>query len=497
MRQLVLEKGAFALVLGLSGAILLLLIGTSLLDWYWPVLLAAVSLAVGVYQVRHHLPSPYQLAQRIDHHAGLCDAISTAHYFVEHSTENLKGESEEVRALQQQCAEELARGVNLDLALPAPRSRYGVIAGGLLLIALGLFALRYVVVGSLDLKPSLLTMAVDTFFQNEPDEVAALQPEPKMAPANFAANNGEPPENGTDAVAVPQPNQDDQSLFNPSGADQLIQQDKGANQSDNANKQKGDQKGEPSGEQQEGADQESGDQSSPDDQGANQEGTPSSQNPSRDQSDSSMLDKLRDALANMLNKMTDNDKQSEQANNNQDQQKQQSEGEKGGEQGKQDQQSQGQQQADGSQQASEQGEAQQATNSNQPGQPSEQAASGSGSSEGKKDIEQAALLQAMGDVSELLMQRSENVTGQVMMEVGETKQTLRTELSTQQAGHSEAGSRIHRDEIPRIQQPYVERYFEQVHRAASQAAKQADQPATAKQPQQNGPVVATPVGRAK
>ncbi len=497
MRQLVLEKGAFALVIGLAGAILLLLIGTSLLDWYWPVLLAAASLAVGVYQVRHHLPSPYQLAQRIDHRVGLCDAISTAHYFAEHP----KAGWEQVSALQQQHAEGLARGVNLELALPTPRSRYGVIAGGLLLVALGLFALRYAVVGSLDLKPSLLTMAVDTFFQNEPEELAERGAEPEMAQPNFASSNGEQPENGTDAVAIPQPDQEQESLLSEGEADQLTEQDAGANQSDNSNKQKGDQEGESSGEQQEGADQESADQqSSPDDQGANADGNPSDQNQSRDNSDSSMLDKLRDALANMLNKMTDNDAPSEQANNNQDQQKQQSKGDESGEQGSQDQQSQGEQQADGGQESSQQGEAQQATNSNQPGQPSEQAASGSGSADGEKAIEQAALLQAMGEVSELLMQRAEKVSGEVMMEVGETKQTLRTELTTQQAGHSEAGSRIHRDEIPRIQQPYVERYFEQVHRAATQAAKQdakqADQ-SNAKQPQQNGPVMATPIGPAK
>ena len=64
--QLALDKGALALVIGMAAVILLLLTGTQILDWYWPVLVVAVSLGVGIYRLRKSLPSLYVLAQRID-----------------------------------------------------------------------------------------------------------------------------------------------------------------------------------------------------------------------------------------------------------------------------------------------------------------------------------------------------------------------------------------------------------------------------------------------
>src|SRR5437868_6609103 len=82
--HLVLDKGALALTIGLGGAVLLLLVGTQILDWYWPVLLAVVSLGVGVYQLRKHIPSRYELAQTIDRRMVLADSISTAVYFSAH-----------------------------------------------------------------------------------------------------------------------------------------------------------------------------------------------------------------------------------------------------------------------------------------------------------------------------------------------------------------------------------------------------------------------------
>ena len=39
--QLVLDKGALALLIGMAAVILLLLTGTQILDWYWPVLVVA------------------------------------------------------------------------------------------------------------------------------------------------------------------------------------------------------------------------------------------------------------------------------------------------------------------------------------------------------------------------------------------------------------------------------------------------------------------------
>jgi hypothetical protein len=49
---------------------------------------------------------------------------------------------------------------------------------------------------------------------------------------------------------------------------------------------------------------------------------------------------------------------------------------------------------------------------------------------------------------------------------------LKTPWSDKQANHAESGGEIHRDEVPLIFQPFVERYFEEI-RKTPQAAKPA------------------------
>ena len=61
---------------------------------------------------------------------------------------------------------------------------------------------------------------------------------------------------------------------------------------------------------------------------------------------------------------------------------------------------------------------------------------------------------------------------EMMIEVGNTKQTLKTAFTQQQAKHSEAGGEIHRDEVPLIFQPFVERYFEEIRKTQSTQSKQ-------------------------
>jgi hypothetical protein len=53
-----------------------------------------------------------------------------------------------------------------------------------------------------------------------------------------------------------------------------------------------------------------------------------------------------------------------------------------------------------------------------------------------------------------------------MMEVGSSKQSLKTAWASRQANHSEAGGEIHRDEVPLEYQQFVEQYFEEVRKTA-------------------------------
>jgi hypothetical protein len=65
----------------MAGAILLLLTGNQILNWYWIALLVVGAIGVGVYRMRSRIPSAYTLAQRIDRRLHLADALSTATYF--------------------------------------------------------------------------------------------------------------------------------------------------------------------------------------------------------------------------------------------------------------------------------------------------------------------------------------------------------------------------------------------------------------------------------
>ena len=179
--QLALDKAALAMVIGMGGAILLLLFGTQILDWYWPVLLIAASLGVGIYSVRKSLPTFYKLAQMIDRRLGLADSLSTAVHFAEHPQPG----RESICESQGRTAEAVAQSVDVNLALPATRSRYLLPATGLILVAFGLFAVRYAVTGSLNLEPSLLKIAYDSSSELLPSSSPRTSRRIRPRPAAF------------------------------------------------------------------------------------------------------------------------------------------------------------------------------------------------------------------------------------------------------------------------------------------------------------------------
>ncbi len=96
--------------------------------------------------------------------------------------------------------------------------------------------------------------------------------------------------------------------------------------------------------------------------------------------------------------------------------------------------------------------------------------SGIGAQDGNKDAKLAAQLAAMGKLSEILGKRSQNVTGEVMVDTTSSGQQLSTPFSGRRSAHSDAGGEISRDQIPREYQQYVMEYFEQVHKLAAKHA---------------------------
>src|SRR5260370_36123960 len=103
----------------MGGAILLLVLGTQILNWYWPMLLLVAGLGVGVYRMRQRIPSLYRLAQQIDHRLDLHDALSTAFHFLESPRKS------EVIECQRHAAEQMARSASLEAAASAETARAG------------------------------------------------------------------------------------------------------------------------------------------------------------------------------------------------------------------------------------------------------------------------------------------------------------------------------------------------------------------------------------
>jgi hypothetical protein len=471
--DLVLDQSALAISIAMAGVILILLTGTSLLEWYWIALLAIASLAVGLYRLRNRVPTEYRLAQKIDWKMNLADALSTAKYFAQ--------EDSPIIDQQRASAEELARTIDPRIAVPFTRSRFAWPALGLALVACGLFAVRYAVLNTMSLEPSLVKTAFDTFFgpDAEKKQVAKQKKSPydrnPIDPGNPDApttQNEQMPEQQTPTVETP----DSKSPTSPDASKSAANtQQKTSPDDQGENGEKGEK-----GDQSKGADgdQDKADKSSADKSKDGKQKDAKQQEAKNDKGNtenSSMLDKLKDAVSNMMNKMKSNppkEGQNSQQNAQDAKSGGQQKSDKKGDQNQKGSQSDSQDadaQSDQQQDQGDKSEKKQSANSksgdkSQDKNNSPDAKSGIGSSDGDKTAKEAEQQNAMGKISEILGKRSQNVTGEVMVEVGSTKQQLKTPWAQKQATHVEAGSEIHRDEVPLQYQQFVQQYFEEIRK---------------------------------
>jgi hypothetical protein len=317
----------------------------------------------------------------------------------------------------------------------------------------------------------LFKIAYDSFF-GPPPQLAKNQAK-RLNMKQDPFDPGNPDAQSTAADQQPEDllnAQDSPDAVNPQGDDNAKQAaDKDGDKNDgNADKQGKDQGDDKSGKQ-----SDKGDQGSKDGKDAqSKEG--GNQDKQGNPSEGGVLDKIKDALANMLNKMKPNSAPSPPQNaKNQASKDKGEKSDKGEKADKQPDSQNGEAASNPDSNQSGDQKSDDAKSSSQPGKPSQQeAASGAGSKDGDKAMKDAKALEAMGQISEILGKRSAAVTGEMMVEVGQTKQTLKTALVDRQATHTESGGEIHRDEVPLMFQPFVERYFEEIRKTPS-AAKSA------------------------
>jgi hypothetical protein len=467
------SQGANAGSAALAAFILLLLIGTEVLNWQWLLLIPLAAVGAGLYLVRRRLPKPYAAAQLVDRRLGLSDTISTALYYHKHS-DRAHG-MPEVVALQARAAERAAESADVRRAVPyaMPRTAYAMAA--LVLVAGSLFALRYAVSRRLDLKPPLASILQQTFSSERKEQARNEMrrvPRPQtptqdsdQASADQEQRSGDP--------------QDSDSDRNPEeGADQ--QQGKAESKQADGGAKKQDQEGQQTDGDQQDNDERNGNNA---DSESNQQGngkqdskqSSSKQDANNSNDSSGLMSKVKDAVQNLLSRMKPQQNQSGGQQQSGEQNSQQGKGQQNG--GKQQSAKNGQQQNGQQQSDAQEGQSgDQAQNSQDPQgkgtgnsdakQASKQPGSGIGSQDGDKAIRQAEQLAAMGKISELLGKRAQNISGETTVEVKSTSQVLKTPYAQRGVQHSQSTGEISRDEIPVALQTYVENYFEQVRKQA-------------------------------
>ncbi len=477
-RNELLKQGANAVSVAMAAFILLLLLGTQVLEWQWLVLVPLCAAAVGFYLARRKVPPPYVVAQLIDHRLGLADTLSTALFF------QLPGapaaHSEEVRRLQLEAAERAAGSVDARQAVPYTMPRTAYLMTALVLVASSLFALRYGLNRSLDLRPPIARILEQTFGSpdrtrearnnrrklppqaqpREPDDETTLDAEQQAAPADAD------PETTSELPRESKAGKGDKKS---TAENQSKQQE----QADVAKSE--DQEGQPGDESGNDASKQNSQAGTP--KGSKQD---SASRQDTNTENSSLLSKVKDAMQNLLSRMKPQPNQSGGQQSSMEQSSKQGSGQQNG--SKQQSAKNGQQQSSGQQAGEQEGQSgDQAENSQDPQgkgtgkndsqQASKQPGSGVGSQDGDKSIRQAEQLAAMGKISEIIGKRAANISGETTMEVQNTSQVLHTPYAQRGAQHSQGGAEINRDEVPVALEGYVEQYFEQVRRQAPPAKK--------------------------
>lgn len=468
--NLIVEQAAVALSIAMGGAVGLLLLGTQILDWYWPVILFLGGMGAGLFRIRGRVPSPYRLLQAVDSRVHLHDTLSTAYYFGEMAASGRFSES--ARSAQREEAERTCRTIDARHAVPFafPSSAYVAIA--MIVVAGTLLAVRYGVHHSLDLRPPI-TEAVFEFFRPSP-EVAELEqpapPSPQYEPVGLPADQDGRREVPVDPEAEPTLSLEEVPGASGEGlnanTDRLREDGRAAE--DGLENQAGDWDNESAG-------GDAGDSPPEAQDGESSSGDRPPSFPPQEESD--LIRKMQDAFANLLSKLkippragdsrrtVDSSRSRLRAARTQQAEARgrkfpgapqaegmpssDPQGDQNSDEGQQGQAGQGEQGEQASSRAGQQ-----------------QSRSGAGSTDGSKDVELARQLEAMGKLSEIIGRRAENITGEVMVEVRSGDQRLRTAYSETNAAHRTAGGEIHRDEVPLALRHYVQRYFEEVRKEA-------------------------------
>jgi hypothetical protein len=469
------ERTAIAGAVVLAALVLMLLVGTQILDWRWMTLLGIVALGIAGYQVRERLVEHYRVAQLLDRRLHLADSLSTAWYLLSRPAQK----RDAIVEYQLRGAENAAASVDPASAFPFTGKRLWSITGGLALLAASLFGVRYLVTNSLSLRQSLIPFQLsDALERTDKDSDEAKRQRDEARGSDQRSQKNTPKADGQkdtkESHAEPPPLTNGQTPGTGQNPNQPAQMREAKEGQDNQSKERS--QGAAGS-----AQQRAGEKEGEDDKSA-QGQKPSNDDPANSpQSSNGLIDRMKDALSSLAAKMRPNSQSKQEGN------QRSGEDKKGDQQGASKEQNDASRQDAANRDASEQqqnaegraqGQTQEKTRSGQ-GKTGDQSAdksksdshSGIGSQDGDKAVKDAEQLKAMGKLAEIIGKRSASATGDVMVENPSGRQRLETDYSQRVGHHADLGGEINRDEIPLMYQQYIREYMSQVRRQAKRHKK--------------------------
>lgn len=470
--MLAFEQTGFAASLVFSGGILMLLLGTQILNWYWLALLAVTALAVSAVRIRNRIVTRYRVAQMLDKRLQLNDTLSTAWFLL---SEPNRQESL-LAQYQIAHAEQIAISLEPARAFPLKRHRTWELASVLGTLMCALFVARYFVQSKLSFEQSFIPIhlysvleQLDRSFsaRNQPftvDVADEKAPTGKLSQSEQSSRTRD-----TERVRGQTPGQQ----RDPTDSTELEAQKTAAQE--NASPQNGESGKAESSEA--GRELKTGENPTPDTR--QQASTPGPnaklESPGGRQSPSTLLEKMKDAISSLLAKMSPTAASQKPAQKAQYPDDGRSEEPSAGS-SQQESQSPNAQKQQARTDPSSNGEQKQTTETTQAsaGRSSDSSAdnkqadgkSGIGRQDGQKELKEAEQLQAMGKLAEIIGKRSASLTGEVTVETSSGKQQLRTEYTGRIGPHADLGGEINRDEIPLMYRQYVREYMDRVHNQA-------------------------------
>jgi hypothetical protein len=468
------KEAVFPVALVFGGAALLLVVGTQILDWYWLVILLATGFLAAFIRMRHRTPTAYGVAQTLDRRLALNDTISTAWFIGEHP--ELAGTF--AGQIQLAQAEALAAGIDSANALPIRGVRSWTIPAALAAVAFGLFCVRYLVRHDLDLKQSLvpihfnaITAAVSNAWSAAEKKLAHIVPSPAYAADTRPASTEREASRTSDVLglkkssspgseAAAESRNSTPPLFPNGVQDATGSKGPGRDGTPNSSASANHQPSSPAAQEK-------------DDSGRSK--------PSSGQQSQGLLNRMKDAMSSLMAEMkpASSSKSSSQSTARSaaapDQDLAQTEGDQSQSQTSASQNSQNTPNAKSK--GDEHGQAvempQPAASESSRNSPrqggSSQSKSGVGKQDGSKSVKEAEELRAMGKLAEIIGKRSQDITGEAMVETPSGKQQLKTGYTGEVGQHSDKGGEIDRDEVPLEFQQYVREYMERVHRQGPKA----------------------------